>query len=181
MGYSQRWTKMFCRDLVEDFADHCNPLRAKVGSWSSPALGTHQSRSTYGLQRKVNNVFGATNKCTRCESIRKGLSAQTRGRKHDRDKPDCEYYQKPFDPKKDRARRTGKKAKPEAQPEPVPAGRIQDAIAESGEEPRQLRIRLPRPKSTAEAPEPQEALNTGGASSSSGAPATAPARVPPRT
>ena len=51
LGYSQRWTTMFCRDLIQDFTDHCNPLKAKVGSWSSPALGTHQSRSrsTYGL------------------------------------------------------------------------------------------------------------------------------------
>ena len=64
LGYSQKWTKMFCRDLVEDFADHCNPLRTRVGSWSSPALGTHQSRSTYGLQR-----LGAADKCTRLSLI----------------------------------------------------------------------------------------------------------------
>ena len=64
LGYSQRWTPMFCRDLLQDLADHCNPLKTIVGGQrTSAALGTHQSRSTYGLQRQVNRVFGATEKC----------------------------------------------------------------------------------------------------------------------
>ena len=108
LGYSQKWTSMFCRDLIEDFADHLNPLSNH--SWATgatPVLGTHQSRSTYGLQRKVNNVFGNKgNKCVRCEGIRRGLARATRSLKHDRDKPDCKYYGQPFDPKQ-RAPLTG--------------------------------------------------------------------------
>ena len=112
LGYSQRWTTMFCRDLIQDFADHCNPLKAQVGrAVTPPALGTHQSRSTYGLTKKVNDVFGATNKCVRCEAIRRGLSKLTRSRAHQRDKPDCKYYGKPYSEKD----KTILKYKPEPQ------------------------------------------------------------------
>ena len=38
LGYSQRWTTMFCRDLLQDFADHCNPLRHKLGELLRPRL-----------------------------------------------------------------------------------------------------------------------------------------------
>ena len=99
LGYSQRWTTMFCRDLLQDFADHCNPLKAPIGrAVTPPALGTHQSRSrsTYGLTKKVNDVFGATDKCVRCEAIRRGLSKQTRSRAHQRDKPDCRLHGEPI-------------------------------------------------------------------------------------
>ena len=61
LGYSQKWTTMFCRDLLQDFADHCNPLKSQVGrAVTPPALGTHQSRQcglTY-LVRQI-NVSGA--------------------------------------------------------------------------------------------------------------------------
>ena len=56
LGYSQRWTPMFCRDLVEVYADFVNPLKNKLAS----RPGTHQSqlsRSTYGSQKKVNQAL----------------------------------------------------------------------------------------------------------------------------
>ena len=93
---------MFCRDLLQDFADHCNTLKAQIGRAVTPPFwGTHQSRSrsTYGLTKKVNDVFGATNKCVRCEAIRTGLSKMTRSRAHQREKPDCKYHGIPYSDK----------------------------------------------------------------------------------
>ena len=96
---------MFCRDLLQDFADHCNPLKSIGRAVTPPTLGTHQSRSrsTYGLTKKVNDVFGATNKCVRCEAIRKGLSKMTRSRAHQREKPDCKYHGIPYSDKDKRS------------------------------------------------------------------------------
>ena len=100
LGYSQKWTKMFCRRILEDFVDYISPVKRErspsrkgaTGPYQSESNHTHISRqrqtlSTSRIRGKLLQVYGATardkkrkkrqrndsEKCQRCEDQKRGF------------------------------------------------------------------------------------------------------------
>ena len=78
LGYSQRWTPMFCRDVVEDWVDSVNPIRSKLSDKGTTDTNRSKSsyhnnrenkiRSTCGTKRKINKLYPVSKEqqCQRC-------------------------------------------------------------------------------------------------------------------
>ena len=82
LGYSQKWTPQFCRDLMEDWVDHVNPIRTTVNAVSRKATDTYQLkpdymkiRSTCGTHKKIAELYPVGNdkdQCGRCQAEEEG-------------------------------------------------------------------------------------------------------------
>ena len=108
LGYSQRWTSTFCRDVVEDWVDTVNPIRSRLSDRGTTDTNRSKSsyhgrcdnkcRSTCGIQRKLKSTFpvSATPKCQRCEAERQGRAGPEYHKPHQREKPDCRLHHQPL-------------------------------------------------------------------------------------
>ena len=189
LGYSQRWTPQFSRDVLEDFVDHLNPLKRR-NPQGSP--GIHQSqkihdpRSNHGCQRKVGQALEAmVGVCARCQAEREHRPLKSCP-PHRRNEPDCKFHGMPISSRDSISIKfpmsikvktaEGMKRVPQRGDERFPAAA---RSSESGPEARQRLLGLPERRHRLRAKAPTGGLNPpAGASSSSSSSSALPPPQP---